>query len=75
LEQKFNLNLTDKGVVVYLDNNNTVQVTHFSKVKELVQEDAITPETTFYNASVATFGEFLSNWKIPAKDSWLNRYF
>ena len=75
LEEKFNLNLTDKGVVVYVDSNDTIQAVHFSQVKGLVQDGEITPETTFYNAAVATFGEFMSNWKIPAKDSWLSRYF
>lgn len=75
IEQKLNLNLTDKGVVVYEDANGKIQSSHFSLVKNLVSEGKLTPETTFYNASVATFGEFLSNWKIPAKDSWLSRYF
>lgn len=75
LEQKLNINLTDKGVVVYQKNNGEVKSTHFSQLKNLVTDGELTPETTFYNSSVSTFGEFQKNWKIPAKDSWLSRYF
>jgi len=75
LEQRFNLNLTDKGVVVYSDNDDVIHTAHFSQVKGLVEEGKLTPETTFYNSSVATFGEFNSNWKTSAKNSWLSRYF
>lgn len=75
IEQALNLNLTDKGVVTYKSKLGDVVSSHFSLVKSLVEKGEITPETEFYNTSVATFGDFQSNWKIPAGHSWLSRYF
>ena len=43
--------------------------------KDLIKKNVINHETLVFNNIVNNFGEFKSKWKIPAKDSWLNRYF
>ena len=40
-----------------------------------IKKNIINHETLVFNNIVNNFGEFKSKWKIPAKDSWLNRYF
>jgi len=74
IEQLLNLNLTDKGVVCY-EYEGEIKSTHFTQVKALVDQGEIHPETVFYDASVVTYGDFLSRWEVSAKDSWLKRYF
>ena len=38
-------------------------------------KNVINHETLVFNNTINNFGELKSKWKIPAKDSWLNRYF
>ena len=74
IEQLLGLNLTDKGVICY-EHNGIIKSSHFTQVKSLIEKEEITPDTTFFDASVTNFEAFQTRWKVAAKDSWLNRYF
>ncbi len=73
-EQKFQVNLTDKGLVGFWADDK-IEIIPFNKVKSTIESGKITQQTIIFNNSVATFKEFKSDWQIPASDSWMKRFF
>lgn len=55
--------------------DGSVQTVELPALKTAVYDGIITPETTVFNTLVKTKTEFLTNWHLPAADSWLKRYF
>jgi hypothetical protein len=43
--------------------------------KTVVKNKSVTENTVVFNHLVVNKGEFLSEWEVPAKDSWHARYF
>ena len=74
IEEKLNIELMDKLNVKYFQNEQIISV-DVNTFKELIKKNIINHETLVFNNIVNNFGEFKSKSKIPAKDSWLNRYF
>ena len=74
IESLLNINLTDKGLVGFL-NKNKIETISFQNIKAAVEKGDLTPETIIYNNSISTVAELSTSWKIAAKDSWLKRYF
>ena len=75
IEQDFNCNLTDKGLVGYKDGKGKTQIISFKDVRLAIMTGKINEDTVIYNNSISTFKEFENNWQIKAKDSWLSRFF
>ncbi|KAA0990421.1 hypothetical protein [Dyadobacter aurulentus] len=61
--------------LAYFDDNGEVQTIPVAKIKASVQEEIIVPSTTVFDNQVATKAQWMNRWKIPASNSWLNRYF
>ena len=61
--------------LAYFDDNGEVQTIPVAKIKASVQEEIIQPSTTVFDNQVATKAQWMNRWKIPASNSWLNRYF
>ena len=74
IEEKLNIELMDKLNVKFFQNKQIISV-DVNTFKELIKKNIINHETLVFNNTINNFGEFKSKWKIPAKDSWLNRYF
>lgn len=74
LESILNIRLTDKNKVAYLNNENQIQFCDFRVIGELIKNNSIFPETTFFNLAITRKQE-LENWPTPAIESWLKRYF
>ena len=74
IEEKLNIELMDKLNVKYFQNEQIISV-DVNTFKELIKKNVINHDTLVFNNTINNFGEFKSKWKIPAKDSWLNRYF
>ncbi len=72
-EKKYNLNLLDRLVVAY-KKDNTVFVTHSSKIPQLLQDGIINENTIVFNTTLSTENEFKTAFEIPLKESWLNRF-
>lgn len=74
IEQQMNVEILDAGKVAYLQNNK-VMVTKLPDLKTAICEGKLTPNSPVFSPRVSNKSELESNWLIPAKDSWLKRYF
>ncbi len=55
-------------------DDEIVQYT-LKEIPEKVNSGEITPDTLVFNNLIQTVGELRDNWLIPARDSWMKRYF
>lgn len=72
--QRMNINFFDRSLA-YLDANDEVQTIPVPKIKQAVADEVIEPSTIIFDHQVATKAQWMTRWKIPASNSWLNRYF
>ncbi|CAG5071729.1 hypothetical protein DYBT9623_03721 [Dyadobacter sp. CECT 9623] len=61
--------------LAYFDTNGEVQTIPVAKIKASVQDEIIQPSTTVFDHQIVTKAQWMNRWKIPASNSWLNRYF
>jgi hypothetical protein len=71
-ETQFNLELLNRLLVV-LDVDGAVLITHSSKIKDLLATKAINGDTLVYDTAVSS-SELLKEWKKPLKYTWLSKY-
>jgi len=74
LEQAYKLNFMDRTQVAFLANNE-VFVETLSTIPAKVNEGVISEDTKTFNNLVQTVDSFDTQWVVPAKDTWLKRYF
>lgn len=72
--QRMNIDFFDRSLA-YLDANDEVQTIPVPKIKQAVADEVIEPSTIIFDHQVATKAQWMTRWKIPASNSWLNRYF
>jgi hypothetical protein len=71
-EKQFNMELLNRLLVV-LDVNGALLITHSVKIKELLASKTINGDTLVYDTAVSS-SEELKDWKKPLKDTWLSKY-
>lgn len=71
-EKKYSMELMNR-LLVALKINNSLQIFHSSKIKELLQNNTIDENTIVYNTSINNTRD-LANWEQPLKETWLNKY-
>lgn len=71
-EQTFHVELMNRLLVAH-QNGENIEITHASKIKELLNQGTVTENTVVYNTSLANDSE-LMNWEQPLKNTWLNKY-
>lgn len=79
LEQKFSteresFSFFDRTKVAFL-HQDEVFVESTAQLKQQVAEGKIKPETLTFNNLVSSKAQFEKEWLVPAKESWLARYF
>ncbi len=79
LEEKFTteretFSFFDRTKVAFL-HQNEVFVESTAQLKQQVAEGKIRPETLTFNNLVSNKAQLEKEWVVPAKDSWLSRYF
>lgn len=79
LEEKFSteresFSFFDRTKVAFL-HQDEIFVESTAQLKQQVSEGKIKPETLTFNNLVSNKEQFEKEWVIPAKDSWLARYF
>ncbi|WAC11225.1 hypothetical protein [Dyadobacter pollutisoli] len=72
--QRMNIDFFDRSLA-YLDDEDEVQTIPVPKIKQAVIDETILPHTTVFDNQVSTKAQWMKRWKIPASNSWLNRYF
>ncbi len=74
IEQQIKVDILDAGKIAYLRDNH-VEVIKLPALKSMINEGKLKPETLVFNPSINNKGELEEDWLMPAKESWLNRYF
>lgn len=70
---EMNIDFFDRSVVFL--QNNELQTVEINKIKSLVIDDILTPDTLIFNNLVSNIKEFKNNWNVKASDSWMKRHF
>lgn len=74
IEEKTGVNLLDSGKVSFLSEEK-VNVNKLADLRLSISKGVLHPETPIFNSLVSTKSDLTEKWIIPAKDSWLKRYF
>lgn len=71
-ERAFGIELLNRFLVAYKTDAG-IEVTHSSKIKELLAQQQLSENTLVYNTAAANENE-LATWEQPLKATWLNKY-
>ncbi len=74
LEQAFGTSFFERTLIPFRINGQ-VEVVPMSQIKEKVAQGELSPETPTFNHLVANKAAWEQGWEVPAKDTWLSRYF
>lgn len=74
IEEETGVNLLDSGKVSFLSEEK-VTVNRLADLRQSISKGVLHPETPIFNPIVSTKSDLTEKWIIPAKDSWLKRYF
>lgn len=74
LEKTFDVTLLDKMNVSF-KQGEFITYKPLLDFKKMVKDNSLTKNTIVFNHLVVNKGEFLTQWEVPAKDSWHARYF
>ncbi|HET8884873.1 MAG TPA: ABC transporter ATPase [Salinimicrobium sp.] len=74
LEKEYQVDLLDKMDVSY-KQGEFVAHKKLSDFKKMVKDKAVSPNTIVFNNLVTNKAEYLSDWEVPASDSWHKRFF
>ncbi|ELR72934.1 hypothetical protein C900_00895 [Fulvivirga imtechensis AK7] len=74
LESDLQINFFDRTKVAFVLNEE-VFLEPLSQLKSKVDEGTIQEDTLTFNNLVSVKGELASAWMVPAKSTWLGRYF
>lgn len=73
LEKEYNVDLLDKMNVSYKQGEFVAYKT-LTEFRKMAKNKAVSPKTIVFNNLVNNKAEYLSEWEIPASDSWHNRF-
>lgn len=72
-EQVLSIELLNRMLVAY-EQNSELQITHQSKIKELLLAGEITKNTLIYDNTLTSSNDLSSSWKVPLSQTWLSKY-
>ncbi|MGB8705337.1 MAG: ABC transporter ATPase [Gillisia sp.] len=73
LEKDYNVDLLDKMNVNYRQGEFIAHKT-LSDFRKMAKEKAVSKNTIVFNNLVNNKAEYLSDWEVPASESWHNRF-
>ena len=74
VEQHLGLELLDKARLAFVQNGQ-IELLDRRELKAAIASGAVTPDTLYFDNTLATKGELDSRWPRPAGQTWLARYF
>jgi len=74
IEQQLGVNLLDQGKISFINEGNVV-ISKLQEIKNYILAGNLVEETPVFNPLVNKKEDLTNNWLIPAKDSWLKKYF
>ena len=72
--QQLGVDFLDRSAT-YRASDGSVQGLPLSMIKSAVADGSLKPDTLVFNTLVKTLDEFQTNWRLPASETWLKRYF
>jgi len=72
IEKQFKVDLFDRQTLAFIIKDK-VQLLPLSQLNYAVENNFITADTAYFNNTITTKKEFLNNWLISVKDSWLTK--
>ncbi len=73
LESVYNVDLMDKMNVSY-KQGEFIAYKPLIEFKKMAKNRSVSPNTIVFNNLVTNIAEYRSDWEVPAKDSWHNRF-
>jgi hypothetical protein len=73
LEKDYNVDLLDKMNVSYKQGEFVAYKT-LTDFRKMAKDKAVSPNTIVFNNLVNNKAEYLSDWEVPASESWHNRF-
>lgn len=73
LEKEYSVDLLDKMNVSYKQGEH-VAYKQLNDFRKMAKEKAVSPKTIVFNNLVNNKAEYLSEWEVPASESWHNRF-
>ena len=70
IETKFSVDMFNRQNLAFVVKDK-VQLLPLSQLKYAVENNFINEDTIYFNNTVQTKQELISNWMIPVKESWL----
>ncbi|MBT0809867.1 hypothetical protein KIH41_01075 [Litoribacter ruber] len=74
IEAKLGVDLLNQGKVSFLQDKQ-VSVTSVPKVKQEIADGNLEKDTLIFNPIMDKKQDLQEKWLLPAKESWLNRFF
>ena len=73
LEQEYNVDLLDKMNVSY-KQGDFIAYKSLTDFRRMVKQKAVSSNTIVFNNLVNNKAEYLSDWEVPASESWHKRF-
>lgn len=73
LEKEYEVDLLDKMNVSYKQGEH-IAYKQLNDFRKMAKEKAVSPKTIVFNNLVNNKAEYLSDWEVPASESWHNRF-
>lgn len=73
MEQQFSVELLNRLLVAY-EQNNDVVVVKTAEIAGLLNEGALNENTLIFDNTISQSADLASNWKKPLKETYLSRY-
>lgn len=73
LERTYDVDLIDKMNVSF-KQGEFVAYKSLVDFKKMAKNRSVSPNTIVFNNLVTNIAEYRTNWEVPAKDSWHNRF-
>lgn len=73
LEQRYGVQLLDRMNVSF-KQGEYITYKSLQEFKKMAKDRAVNAHTIVFNNLVATKGEYLENWEVPASESWHARF-
>lgn len=70
LEKDYLVNLFDRLLVTFRDEQNIIRGTKLQEFEQLVEKGALNGDTIVFNNLIGTKEEMATKWEVPMKRSW-----
>lgn len=74
LEKEYDVDLLDKMNVSY-KQGEFVAYKNLMDFKKMAKNKSVSPNTVVFNNLVTNKAEYISDWEVPASESWHKRFF